>query len=864
MKLYPTPPKWADRFLQWYCSAESIEEIQGDTHELFYREVDQKGLTTAKRRFVWNVIKYFRWSNIKRENSINSFNNFIMWKNYLKTGLRNIAKNKSHSIINLISLSIGLSAFILISLYVRFETTYDKYHDNADNIYRLVSLNYNGEGEGIAKISGPVGPAAEKEISNIKYSIRFCPVNTRLLEFENVKSFESEGLYVDPTVFKVFSFTGIEGDLNSSLNSPNSIVITQKLARKYFNNESALGKIINFNNELEFTVTAVIEDVPLNSHFQFSYLLPIEMDNRGWKENWQRSQYYTYLLLEPGVKPESVVSKIPAVIKPNIPEDNFEDLRLGLQNITTIHLQSNLFRELGTNSSAKTIYFYSIVAILILLIACVNFTNILTARATERVKEVSVRKTMGARRQQLIIQFILESAILVGLATILAMGISAWMLPNLNSITGTNLSVATLFSPNFIGIVSLIGLATILLSSSYPAFFLSAFDPIFLSGNLKTKSKGFLRNSLVVFQLGISTFLIIAIIVINIQQNFIQKRDLGFKKEQIINIPIRDQKNRENYHLLKTKLEKNKDIISTTVTGNMLGGGDYGFPVKPEGVNENEIPAIRVLVVDEGFINTFEMELVAGRDFSPTEWGDENVEVILNQEAVKQLGWKEAVGKEMGIRLDGIKSSPVVGVLKDFHFRSLHEQIQPILLFTRPTWFSMISLKFNPINQAEVLGFLENEWKTIEPDFPLTYGFFDQSMERLYAAENRTQKITTYASVLAIFIAIVGLISLTSFNIQRRTKEFSVRKVLGASVSEITLLQLKQYLILAGISISIGIPLSVIFSNFWMRNFSYRANIGTEIFIYGAILTSLLVLITVGILCLKASRANPVDNLRME
>jgi len=860
MNSTPTPPKWADRFLEWYCRPDLIEDIQGDIHELYNRRVLEKSKVKANRKFIWDVFRYFRLSNINISSSgISTSSN--MWGNYFKIGFRNLTKHRGQAIVNISSLSVGLACFILISLYVRYELSFDKYHDNHDRIYRLVS--FDTEGQGIAKIPGPVGPALLEGLEELQGVTRFSFMAARLFNNGKDKFYETGGFYADSTVFNIFNYGLLEGEPASALSQLNSIVLTRSLAEKYFESESALGKTLDIDNETTFKVTGIIDDIPPNSHFTFNYLISMENDQRGWKENWRRTQYYTYFILAKGADPDVVKTKIRDVLQPYMEEDAYDAYIPEFQLLTSIHLNSSLFRELTPNGSKKRVMFYGIIGLLILLIGCVNFINILTAKAADRIKEVGIRKSLGAVRRELINQFLAEASVMVLLATFIALGFSYFLIPELNSITRSFLNFRDILSLDFMGILIAINVLTVLISGSYPAFYLSSFSAANLTNQNRTVSKSSLRNILVVFQLTISTFLIIAIAIVSLQQDFISGKDLGFTKDHVITIPLRDEEVIANYQTVKARFNKHPDVLGTTVSANLFGGGDYGLPILPEGFEKGEVPEVRMLIVDEDFLATYKMEILQGRNFKETRLGGDT-EFMLNEAAVAAFGWVDPTGKTIAMPVIGIEPSPVVAIVKDFHFRSLHEPIQPIALFTRPSWFNVASVKIREGGTDGAISHIEKEWQDMAPEYPLTYYFFDRTFDNLYAAELRTSKIIKYASFLAVFVAIVGLISLTSFNIAKRNREFSVRKVMGATSIQIANMQLKRYVILTAISGFIGIPLALIFKDEWLNNFSYKVEISPLIFVMGAVITSLFVLLTVSYQCFKASNANPVDSLRTE
>jgi putative ABC transport system permease protein len=861
------PPRWADRFLEWYCRPDLLEEIQGDAYELFYKEVKQNGRRRARLKFAWNVLRFFRWKNIKRskKNTYPSNSSFMIRHNLL-IGLRSLLGNKTQAIINLTGLSIGLAGFILISLFVRHELSFDKYHENKDQISRLILRHKPTSEPDLAKIHGPVGPVLKSEIPEIKSMVRFSPVNSKLMAYGDQKNYEPNGLYADPTAFEIFSFKVLAGNPSTALVKPNSIVLTKTLAQKYFKDENPIGKIMLLDNQFPMEVSGVLQDVPLNSHFTFSFLLSIEADARGWRDNWKAPwQYYTYLLLDPFADADAVSQKATEIISRYAPPENdARELAAELQPLTKIHLYSHLARELGVNGSMQTIYIYSGIGLFLLLIACVNFINMMTAKATTRLKEVCIRKTVGAVKKQLIGQFLSETFLLTFFSFAVSVGIVYFVLPQFNRLTGVTLDLSILVQRDFLIVLGSVLVAVAFLAGVYPAIYLASLNPLQLQKGVTVTGKKSLRMGLVLFQFCISAFFILSFQVISQQTSFMQNKDLGYDKELIINIPLHDSKSVQKIDLLKTKLKENSKIADVAFSANLLGGSDYGIPVKPEGIADENIPGIRMLIVDQDFVNTYGMKIIEGRNFSEDIPTDKTSSYLINEAGAKALGWDNPIGKKMSMPVIGREEGSVVGVLKDFNFRSLRESIQPIIFFVNPEWFSTASIKINSENISETISFLEKQWKEIEPDYPFTYNFFDESISRMYAAELRTQSIVKYASIVAILIACIGLFSLASFNVERHKKEFAIRKVLGASVVGIVMIQLRQYTVLAIVGSGIASILAFLVMGKWFDNFAYKTTIGPETFLIAIFAVLIICLITVSVRCVKAGMTNPARVLKTE
>ena len=789
-----------------------------------------------------------------------------MFKNYLTIALRVLRRNKVIAFINIAGLAVGMVCAALILLYVRHELSYDQYHLNKKNIYRLVTGVQGAAYQAIAKVPGPWGVAAQRDLPEVRNVARFVFLNETLVSRSEKRFYETGGFYADSTVFEVFSFPLIQGNPKAALTRPNTIVISEDFAKKYFAEEEALGQTLTFDAQNEFQVTGVLSNVPTNSHFTFDFLVSMATYSNPRRDNWQWNQYYTYLLLNDGASPGAVAAKFPAMLSTYIDEKLAAGYAQSLQPLIGIHLHSNLFREMQTNSDIPYVYMISAVGFFILLIACINFMNLTTARATTRAKEVGVRKVSGAGRMHLIKQFLSESVLTSFAAAIIAMVGIDLLLPVFNSLTGRQLSFEYLnekiFLLGFFGLAAVIGI----ISGSYPAFVLSSFKP---SSALKGKSgeaRGvWLRKTLVAGQFAISALLMIATGIIFNQLEFIQNKKLGFNDAQLVIIPIRDDAMREKFETVKRKLQQHPDIVSVAASGNLPGGGDWGIPYEPEGIPQDRIPPMRMLVVDHDFIQTFEMELAAGRTFSRGHPTDATAAYLINEEAARQLGWDDPIEKMISMPAVQREKAPVIGVLKDFHFRSMREKISPIMFFIPPPdWFSVYSVRIRPENISQTLAFIESKWNEFDPNHPFAYTFFDEDFAQLHRAEQQMAKLLGYVASLAIFIACMGLFGLAAFTAEQRTKEIGVRKVLGASVGSIVALLSKDFtrLVLAGFVVAA--PLAYYAMNRWLENFAYRIEIGAGVFIAVGMLALIIAWLTVSFQSIKAAVANPVESLRYE
>ncbi len=792
-----------------------------------------------------------------------------MLKNYLKIALRNLRKQKGHAFINVAGLAVGMACCLLILLYVQHELSFDQYHQNKDRLYRLATRIQGATFEnGIAKVNGPWGVAIKKEVPEIGDAVRFVIVGQILVGKGEKRFYENDGLYADSTALRVFSFPILQGDARTALVAPNTMAVTRDFAQKYFGEENPLGQTLTLDNRTEYLITALLDNVPSNSHFTFDFLLSLAGFQHPQRDNWiQWNQFYTYLLLKENVPPQTVEAKIPAVLRKGMGEEAAARFAPFLQPLAKIHLYSQLFREMAPNSNVAYIYIFSSVALLILIVAAINFINLSTAQGSRRAKEVGVRKVLGSLRQQLVGQFLTEAILLCVFAVVLAISLAEFFLPTFNTLVNTNLEIA--WRNNALLWLAVLGLTLLLggLAGSYPAFALSAFQPVHaLKGQAGgTTKKSALRNGLVVFQFALSAFLLMATGVIYRQAQFIREKNLGYHPEQILTIPMQNPALARDYETVKHELLQHPNIVAVSASANLPGGSDWGIPTQPEGVPPEQVPPMRMLVGDHDFLNTFQIELAQGRGFSKELASDSTSAFIINEEAARQLNWKDPLGKMIAMPAIQRQAAPVVGVMKDFHFRSLHERIGPLLFFIpRVDWMTMFSVRIRPENIPETLRFLEEKFKQLDPSHPFTYTFFDERMAQQYENEMRLQSLSAYAAGLGMFIACLGLFGLVSFATAQRTKEIGIRKVLGATTSGIVSLLSQETVRLVIIANLVACPVAFFIMQRWLQNFAYRTEMSPLVFALASLFTIFLALATVGYRSIKAALANPVEALRYE
>ena len=783
--------------------------------------------------------------------------------NNIKLATRSILHKKGYSLTSVFGLSVGLMCCLIIALFVLDELSFDQYHEKKDRIFRLVTATQSGNS--IAKITGPWGMAAKEEIPEVEDMTRIVFVGQMLFSHGDKLLYEDFGRFADSTTFNVFSYKLTEGNPHIALTAPNSIVLTQSLKEKYFGTESALGQSIKLDNQ-EFIVTGIMEDVPSNSHFSFTYLLSMASLQHPDKDDWVRwNQFYTYLLLRSNASPDEVASKMKTVLSRHLDPETASGYVPFLQPLTSIHLHSHLFREMSPNSDVAYIYIFSSVALLILLISAVNFINLATAQAATRAKEIGVRKVNGAYRSQLIFQFLTEAALISGLSLIVAHAFTAAMLPLVNELTGKNLMLSyEKFPMAWVVMLSMTALLA-LLAGGYPAFYLSSLKPTaVIKGKWAPQGSNFVRKGLIAFQFALSSLLVVAAIVIQNQLHFVQTRPLGFDPEQIITIPIQSDIFRTRAEVIRKELEAIPGVVRVSASGNQPGGSDWGIPSLAEGFTNDNMPPMRVMAVDPGFIETFGLEIIQGRAFS-NEIASDSSAYLINEEAARQLGWTDPLQKTISMPAVERNAGPVIGVVKDFHFRSLKEKIGPLLFFMPPSgWFSQYSIKLEATHTAQVLKSIEQKWNQFDREHPFIYSFFDEGYNQLYQQENTLARVINYFTGIGVLLACLGLYSLASLTAEQRIKEIGIRKVVGATAGQIVLMLSRQYLSLVVIGFVVSLPIALWMLNKWLEKFAYRDGFDVLFIVTGCLLLLLTAQVTVGYRSWRAATTNPAKSLRSE
>jgi len=778
-----------------------------------------------------------------------------MLKNYFKIALRNIYRHKGYSFINIAGLAIGMVCSILIMLWVIDEWNYDRFHANEAYLYRIVTeAHYTDETSHFAYTPAMLASALKEEMPEIKDACRLAMLRQRLMKHGQNSYYENGLGAADPSFFDMFTFPFIRGSPESAFPELHSIVITEALAIKYFGDKNPIGRHMQLD-DLNLKVTGVIENIPQNSHIQFDALLPFELlISLGAPTHWGGHSYRTYVLLEPGASHHQINQTLPAWTEAHTPEP----VIYYLQSLTDIHLHYD--------GAITYIYIFSVIAAFILIIACINFMNLSTARSATRAPEVGLRKVIGAGRTDLIRQFFGESMLLTIIAFIMAIILSELMLPAFNTLTGKQFSLS--ISNNIItlsGLV-LIVLLTGIISGSYPAFFLSSFRPVrILRGTWKSGSAGlWFRRILVVVQFSLSIILIVGTIVVHNQIKYANNKSLGFNKEHLISIPIRGDL-QQKYLSFKSELLQNRAIAGVTAGSGMPGGpidGEWG-QLDWEGKDPNLVTYMYHYSIDHNYIKTFGMKIIQGRDFS-ADISSDTLNFILNEAAVLATGLESPVGKRFTLLY---RTGTIIGVAKDFHTFSMHHDIGPVILRMMPpeNWrYIFVRLKpgFSNINSA--VQFIENTWNRFLPEFPFEYSFLDENFSESYSNELRMGKILNYGTMMGVLIACLGIFGLVSYAAEQRTKEIGIRKVLGASVLHIVAMLTREIIMLGLIANLVAWPLAWYAMNRWLEDFAYRINLGWAPFVIAALLSVAVALMTVSYQSVKSALSDPVKTLRYE
>ena len=808
-----------------------------------------------------------------------------MIKNYFKIAFRSIWKNKGYSAINIFGLAVGLSTCLLIMLYVIDELSYDKYNKKADRIYRVDGdIQFGGNHFILAVAQDPMGPTLKKDYPAVEQYVRFRGYGGFLVKKGNDNLREDRVVYADSTLFDVFTLPIISGNAKTALLAPNNIVITEKIARKYFNTTDVVGQQLIMNDTSNYKITAVIKNLPAQSHFDFDFFVSMSSIEESRQNNWVSNNFNTYIVLKEGADPKTLEAQFPAMLEKyvgpqvkqvmNITMDDFKKSgnwdRCSLTPLLQIHLHSNKTAELGPNGNMLYVYIFSSIAILILLIACINFMNLSTARSSGRAREVGVRKVLGSLRGNLIKQFLTESILISFIALLLALLFAILLLPYFNQLAGKDMTIGFLTKPWLLPVLLALVLVVGFLAGSYPAFFLSAFRPIeVLKGKLAGGFKnGWLRSGLVVFQFWISIILLISTGIIYRQLNYIRNKDLGFKRDQVLVMQNTNALGTQT-KAFKNEVLKIPGIRNMTMTGFLpTSTWRSDNPLFPDAIpDQKRALSAQVWNIDENYIPTLGMQIIKGRNFSEQFLTDSSG-IILNEAAVNLLGFKDPIDKSLYFMNSFTTSKDltrlhIIGIVKNFNFNSLREQVTPLALLYR-SQPGAIAIRLDAKNSHKLVNQLENKWRAMAPGQPFSYSFMDDDFNRMYDSEQRTGKIFISFAMLAIFIACLGLYGLVTYAAEQRTREIGIRKVLGASVGSIVGMLSKDFLKLVLIAALIAFPLAGWMTSRWLQDFAYRINMGWIIFVVAGLVVLAIAFATICFQAIKAALMNPVKSLRTE
>jgi putative ABC transport system permease protein len=808
-----------------------------------------------------------------------------MFKNYLKIAFRNLWKSKGFSATNIIGLAIGLATCLLIMLFVLDELSYDRYNKKANRIYRVDGdIKFGGNHFVLATAPDPMGPTLKKDFPQVEQYVRFRNSGGLLVKKGNENVQQENVIYADSTLFDVFTLPMLDGNMQTALREPNSVVITETMARKYFNTTRAAGRNLFINNRHNYTVTGVIKDIPSQSHFNFDFFVSMSTLEESRRNNWISNNFNTYIVLKEGADPKKLEAQFDALVEKYVGPAVMQFMSINMEEfkksgnyekhlltpLTSIHLYSDKQAELGANSSIQYVYIFSAIAFFILLIACVNFMNLSTARSANRAREVGVRKVLGSLKANLVKQFLTESILISCMAMVLALVLVFATLPYFNHLAAKDIKLHLFAGPWLLPVLLLLVLITGLLAGSYPAFYLSSFKPIqVIKGKLAAGFKtSWLRSGLVVFQFSISIVLIISTMVIYKQLHYIQSHKPGFNREQVLVIhnatPLGNKAKAFREEVVK--LPGVENVTSTGYLPTNSWRNDNPVFADPT-LDQKKAVSMQTWDVDDQYIPTLGMEMVAGRNFSK-EFPTDSAGIIINEAAARMYNFSDPIGKSLYYIRDinhpeNVTVMHIVGIVKNFNFSSLRQQVLPLSLMLGQNLGNIV-LRVHSNDIHQLVTQIEKKYSSMAPGEPFTYSFMDEDFNNLYRTEQRMGVIAISFSALAILIACLGLFGLAAYAAEQRTKEIGIRKVLGATVSNITAMLSKDFLKLVVFAALIAFPLAWWAMHSWLQDFAYRTTISWWVFIMAGVLAALIAVVTVSFQTIRAAIMNPIKSLRTE
>ncbi|MCR9249136.1 MAG: ABC transporter permease [bacterium] len=872
------PPKIPLRFLRWFCREDFIDEIEGDLIELFEMRA-QSNLKKARYRFAWDILRSFRWINIKKSKYSNST---AMFSNYFKIGYRNLVKDFRFSVINITGLAIGLSVFITMIMMVNHEYSFDKFHSKADRIYQVIQDFQLHDGpDPEIHTSTQLAKALREDLPNVESAVTITGAASTWATTDDKRFFEEEGIVAWPEFFQIFDFEFAKGNKNA-LKPARSIVLTEALATKYYGFENPIGKTVNLEYYGDFTVTAVLKDIPSNSYIQFEYLITPDLDiyfeNTApwfsrWFPSWRGNAATTYVLLDENNNQAQFESQIEPLLEKYLGTDDPINSHY-LIGLLDLHFGSNGIDgrvNKYVKGDLQKIKLFTIIAIVILAMACFNYINITTARSIRRTKEVGIRKSIGAIKSQITWQFLTESFLLVFVSVLLSVILIFFVLPYFNLVTGIDLRLNTeTILPVVPYVIATILLVTVL-AGFYPALYLSKFSAIKVLKNSTINSKGnnWLRNGLVTIQYASVIIILAALFIVNQQYNYMSSKSLGFKTDQLMIVEINSGGVRNNYNTIKNELEKSSHIKNVTGLTRMIGGSRSPVTIS---VADFELPdettTMKFYGMDSNGPEVLSFEILAGSGFTGTK-GLDSTSVLINETAASKFGGLNAVGKWVVLNSDDNENfkAQIKGVAKDFHLESMHEPIKPTIIgYYKNPFMSLddIVIEIDGNNVQGAIAVVEKIHNRYDKNGVMDWRFMDEMIQEAYEDEAMFQKVFTGASMVSLIIAFLGVIGLISYNVIARTKEFGIRKILGAKFQQILMLQGKSFVWNLAISSLIAIPIAVFLASNWLSNYAFRISLNAIPFLLVIVIVSLITVLTVVFIGHKVARSNPSESLRYE
>ena len=863
-----SPPKWALRFFSWFCHPDFAEDIEGDLYEQFDRNLQEYGHKAAKWKFIWAVLTLFRPSLIRTFKITFLQNTTIMFGHNLKLSWRLLFKNKGFSLINIGGLAMGMAMAMFIVLWIKDELSFDGFHADKERIYKVMSNFYYSDSqiETFEMTNFNILETLRTEYPSVEKAVSVSYPRTLLMKKEN-NTFKAEGVYAGVDFFDIFSWNLLAGDRNALLTTPTSVVISATLAKKYFDIPSneyqqIIGQTIS--HELEefddLIVTGVFDDVPTQSSLQFDYVLPTDflLAQSPWIKNWGNNELKVFLKMKEGKDANTLSAALT-----NVQNQKVTTFRndLFLYPLTSWYLNGTFKDGKLAGGRIEYIRVFALIALMIVLIACINFMNLSTARSIQRAKEIGVRKAIGAEKSRLVGQFMGESFLLILIAFILATLLIPFALPSFNTLTDKTLSLVNLDAATLLIFASIGGL-TALIAGTYPAFYLSSFNAVkILKGTFQQSANSArFRKGLVVFQFAMSTLLIIGTITVYQQMQYIKNKNLGYERANILYMPLEGNMYQQ-YGVLHEELLKIPAIeaVSSANTVRMeIMASTQGVTWKGKAADNQQ--AMEILPIDFDFVEVMQMEIVKGRSFDHS-FARDSFNYLINEKAAEVMGFDNPIGEELGF--SGRKGA-IIGVVKDFNSASLYDQINPIIMVARRDWNENVFLRTEPGKAAEAIAAMEKIQSKINPDYPFEYHFLDVSYDEMYKSEQSISQLSLLFTLFALFIAGMGLLGLSIFSVQRRLKEISIRKVLGAEIGNLVYLLSKDFIVLILIAFVVAAPIAFLVMQDWLSNFSFSTHLGVGVFGFAAGITLLITLLTVGFYAIKVAVINPIQALQSE